>query len=392
MEITKVTAYAVKSENAYAMSGAVRPGERLPGTDYRRFAPHRQLYSDRSEAALVRVETDEGLVGWGEAQAPIGPEVVLTIVEKVLAPTLLGLDPLATTARAADMYETLRVRGQLGGFQQDAIAALDTALWDLRGRAAGLSLAELAGGRLRDKLPAYVTGLREKTPEGRREEAAEWARQGFGVKPCLGFGARTDGAEVVGLREAMGDDAWLAVDGMWGYTLPEARSLGRVLAEAEVAFFESALAPEDVHGHRELVRALDLPIAVGEPLRTRFQFVPWLQARAMDVAQPDLMRNGVGETLAIATLAAAHHLPVALHTGVVTAVGMAASWQVASVLPNFLVQEFQPVMLQTFGHLVEEELAVADGVVRVPTGPGIGVTVDEARVRAMSDAVVEIGL
>ena len=111
MRITKVAAYAVKSENAYAMSGAVRPGERLPGTDYRRFAPHRQLYSDRSEAALVRVETDEGLVGWGEAQAPIGPEVVLTVVEKVLGPTLLGLDPLATTARAVDMYETLRVRG-----------------------------------------------------------------------------------------------------------------------------------------------------------------------------------------------------------------------------------------------------------------------------------------
>ena len=392
MRITKITGYAVKSDNAYAMSGAVRPGERLPGTDYRRFAPHRQLYSDRSEAALVRVETDEGLVGWGEAQAPIGPEVVLVVVEKVLGPTLLGLDPLATTARAGDMYETLRVRGQVGGFQQDAIAALDTALWDLRGQAAGLSLAELVGGRLRDELPCYVTGLREKTAEGRREEAAEWARRGFGVKPCLGFGARPDGHEVTGLREAMGDEAWLAVDGMWGYTLPEAKALGRVLAEAGVAFLESALAPEDVLGHRDLVRSLDIPVAVGEPLRTRHQFVPWLAARAMDVVQPDLMRNGVGETLAIATLASAQHLPVALHTGVVTAVGMAASWQLASALPNFLVQEFQPVMLETFGHLVEEGLTVADGVVQVPRGPGIGVTVDEGRVRAMSGSVVEIGL
>lgn len=392
MRITKITAYAVKSENAYAMSGAVRPGERLPGSDYRRFAPHRQLYSDRSEAALVRVDTDEGLVGWGEAQAPIGPEVVLAVVEKVLGPTLLGLDPLATTARAVDMYETLRVRGQVGGFQQDAIAALDTALWDLRGRAAGLSLAELVGGRLRDTLPCYVTGLRERTPEGRCEEAAQWARQGFGVKPCLGFGGPQDADEVRGLRQAMGQDAWLAVDGMWGYTLPEAKALGRVLVEAGVAFFESALAPEDVLGHRELVRSLDLPVAIGEPLRTRHQFMPWLAARAMDVAQPDLMRNGVGETLAIATLASAHHVSVALHTGVVTSVGMAASWQVAAALPNFLVQEIQPVMLQTFGHLVEEELTVADGVVHVPTGPGIGVTVDEGRVRAMADSVVEIGL
>ena len=204
MRITKVTAYAVKSQTAYAMSGAVRPGEQLPGSDYRRLSPHRQLYSDRSEAALVRVDTDEGVVGWGEAQAPIGPEVILAVVEKVLGPTVLGLDPCGTTARYADMYETLRVRGQIGGFQQDAIAAIDTALWDIRGQASGQSIAELLGGRLRDALPCYVTGLREKSSAGRRDEAATWSAQGFGVKPCLGFDARADGVEVTGLREAMG--------------------------------------------------------------------------------------------------------------------------------------------------------------------------------------------
>ncbi|WP_404383038.1 mandelate racemase/muconate lactonizing enzyme family protein [Knoellia locipacati] len=392
MRITKVSAYAVKSRTAYAMSGAVRPGEQLPGTDYRRFAPHRQLYSDRSEAALVRVETDEGLVGWGEAQAPIGPEVVLTAVEKVLGPTVLGLDPCATTARYLDMYETLRVRGQIGGFQQDAIAAIDTALWDVRGQACGLSVAELLGGRLRDTLPVYVTGLREKSPDGRRAEAADWAARGFGVKPCMGFDARADGAEVVGLREAMGDDAFLAVDGMWGYSLPQARSLGRVLERAGVAFFESPIAPEDVEGHRVLTSVLDIPVAVGEPLRTRHQFLPWLTGRAMDIAQPDLMRNGVGETVAIATLAAAHHIPVALHTGVVTVVGMAASWQVAAALPNFAVQEFQPVMLETFNPLVDQPLTVADGVAHVPTGPGLGIDVDTERVERMSTSRVELGL
>ena len=392
MRIARITGYAVKSPQAYAMSGAVRPGEPLPGTDYRRFAPHRQLYSDRSEAALVRVETDDGVVGWGEAQAPIGPEVVLTIVELLLGPTVLGLDPRVTTARATDMTETLRVRGQVGGFQQDAIAALDTALWDIKGRASGLSLADLAGGRLRDTLPAYVTGLRERTEEGRREEAAEWARQGFGVKPCLGFDARQDGRTALGLREAMGDTAWLAIDGMWGYSLPEAKALIAVLAEADVAFLESALAPEDIDGHHDLVRSSTVPIAVGEPLRTRFSFVPWLDRRAMDVAQPDLMRNGVTETLAIATMAGARHLPVALHTGVVTAVGMAASWQLASALPNFAVQEFQPVMLETFGCLMREPLVAVEGVVHVPDGPGLGVSVDEEAVRAMSTSVVEVRL
>ena len=392
MKITKVTAYAVKSPTPYAMSGAVRPDEVLSGSDYRRFAPHRQLYSNRSEAALVRVDTDEGVSGWGEAQAPIGPEVVLTIVERVLGPTIVGADPLATTARAIDMSETLRVRGQIGGFQRDAIAAVDTALWDIRGRASGLSIADLAGGRLRDTLPCYVTGLRERTAPGRRDEASNWATQGFGVKPCLGFGAAEDADEMVGLREAMGESAWLAVDGMWGYTLPDARSLCRVLSELGVAFLESPLAPEDVAAHRDLVLSTDIPIAVGEPLRTRHEFLPWLSQRCMDVVQPDLMRNGVGETLAIATLASAHHLPVALHTGVVTAIGMAASWQIASAVPNFLVQEFQPVMLQTFGHLVGDTLRVAEGKAQVPTGPGLGVSVDEGAVRSMATTIATVEL
>lgn len=390
--ITRITAYAVKSANAYAMSGAVRPGERLGDTDYRRFPPHRQLYSERSEAALVSVETNDGLVGWGEAQAPIGPEVILTIIERVLGPTILGQDPLATTSRYTDMYETLRVRGQIGGFQQDAIAALDTALWDLRGQSAGLSLAELLGGRMRDTLTCYVTGLRERSPAARRDEAAEWARQGFGVKPCLGFNARSDAAEMEGLREAMGEQATLAVDGMWGYTLPEARELGRTLERVRVAFFESPLAPEDVEAHGQLVAALDVPVAVGEPLRTRHQFLPWMTRRAMDIAQPDVMRNGVGETVAIATLANAHHLPVALHTGVVTVVGMAASWQIASALPNFAIQEFQPVMLDTFNHLSEKPLSVAEGVAHVPTGPGLGIDVNAQRVSSMSTSSVQVTL
>jgi galactonate dehydratase len=190
----------------------------------------------------------------------------------------------------------------------------------------------------------------------------------------------------------MGDEAWLAVDGMWGYSLPDAKWLAHVLSEQGVAFLESPLAPEDVDGHRELVHSAALPIAVGEPLRTRYQFSAWLRAGAIGVAQPDLMRNGVGETLAIATLASAQHVPVALHTGVVTAVGMAASWQVASALPNFAIQEFQPVMLETFAGFVEEELTVADGLVHVPSGPGLGVTVDEPSVREMATATVEIGL
>jgi galactonate dehydratase len=392
VRVAKVTAYAVKDEAPYVMSGAVRHGEVLPGSDYRRFEPHRQLYSNRSQAALVRVETEDGTVGWGEAQAPVGTEIILSAVREVLAPAVLGQDALATTARHRDMYETNRVRGQIGGYQQDAIAALDTALWDIRARSARTSVAELLGGRLRDRLPAYVTGLREKAPADRQREAADWAAAGYGVKPCLGLGVREDAREVEGLRAAMGDDAWLALDALWAYTLPEATRLGRVLDACDVAFFESPLAPEDVQGHRRLRDALDVAVAVGEPLRTRHQFLPWFTGEALDIAQPDLMRNGVTETIAIATLAEVFHRPVALHTGVVTVVGMAASWQVASALPGFCVQEFQPVMLERFASLSEVPLRVADGYVEVPTGPGLGIEVDADRVEATSTSSITVTL
>jgi len=392
MNIASVTAYAVKADELYAMTGSVSTGDTLPGSDYLRFGSYPQLYSAKSQAALVRIETDEGVVGWGEAQAPVGTEIILTIVKEVLAPAVLGRDAQATGLRYTDMYETMRVRGQVGGYQQDAIAAVDTALWDIRGRVTHQSIAELLGGRRHDTLPADVTGLREKTSEGRQKEAADWAQQGLGVKPCLGLGAMKDGREVEGLRHAMGDDATLMVDAMWNYSYPEAIRAGRIFEQYGVAFLEAPLLPEDVRGHARLGAELDLPVAIGEPLRTRYAFLPWFQAEAMDIAQPDLMRNGVTETVAIGELAQAFNLPVALHTGVVTVVGMAASWQVASTMRTFHIQELQPVMLDTFNPWIAEPLKVTDGCVEVPTGPGLAIDVDEERVRAMATEVVTLAL
>jgi galactonate dehydratase len=290
------------------------------------------------------------------------------------------------------MYETLRVRGQVGGFQIDAIAGMDTALWDIRGRASGRSIAELLGGRRLDKLSCYVTGLRETTSTSRQAEAADWASQGIGIKPCLGLDYLQDAREVAGLRSAIGDTASLMVDGMWRYTYPDAVRVGRAFEKLGVDFLESPLAPEDVHGHAKLAAELQIPVAVGEPMRTRFQFLQWLERAALDIAQPDLMRNGVTETVAIAQLAETFHRPIALHTGCVTVVGMAASWQVASTLPNFLIQEYQPVMLELFNPWLEHPLGLADGKLEVPTGPGLGISLDEDRVARDATSVVSLDI
>lgn len=391
IKVTSVTAYAVKAGVRYQPAGQATATGRLPGSDYLRLAPYPQLYSERSEAVIVRVDTDAGITGWGECQAPVAPEVAQTIIERILGPAVLGKDPTATTVRFEELYGTMRVRGQVGGYQLDAIAGLDIALWDIRGKVAGLSVAELAGGRFRDRLPGYVTGLRGRTTEERAAEARAWADAGLAVKACLGFGVAEDIAEVQRIRDAIGDSGRLMVDALWSYTVPEALRVGRALERAGVEFFESPLLPEDLDGHAELAVALDLPIAVGEPLRTRFAFLPWLRRRALDLAQPDVMRAGLTETIRIATLAEAFGVPVALHTGCLTVVGMAATWQLAAALPGVGVQEFQPVMLDTFNPWLDRPLEVAGGELVVPDGPGLGIELDQDRLAAQASSVVTVG-
>lgn len=391
MKITSISAYAIKSKVRYELAGQAAAHGQLPGSDYLRFAPYPQLYSQHSEALVVRVDTDEGITGWGECQAPVAPEVAQTIIARVIGPAVLGHDPLATNVRFSDMFGTMRVRGQGVGYQIDAIAGVDTALWDIRGKAAGCSVSEMLGGRFHDALPGYVTGLRGQTLPQRMEEARNWSEAGLGVKACLGFGVREDSNEIEQLRAATGDTGRLMVDGVWRYTLPEAVRVGRAFERNGVEFLESPLVPEDVTGHARLCDTLDIAIAIGEPLRTRFQFLPWFTSRALTICQPDVMRNGVSETIKIATLAESFNIPIAPHTGCLTVIGMAATWQTAASLPDLLIQEFQPVMLETFNPWLVQPLRVHDGCLEVPTGPGLGIEIDPERFNHDVDSVVTIG-
>ena len=392
MKISSITAYTVKSGTRYEMVGQSKPTRPLPHSDYFQFPPYPQLYSQYTEALIVRVETDEGIAGWGEGQAPVGPEVLQKIVERVIGPAVLGRDPLAVNVRYLEMYNTLRVRGQTSGYQLDAMAAIDTALWDIRGQASGQSISALLGGSFRERLPAYVSGLRATTREARVEEAAEWTRQGLGIKPFIGFGYAADAAEITAIRRGVGDDARLFADGLWNYTFPEAARVGRMLEAQGVEFFEAPLYPEDIEGHSKLARELGLAIAVGEPLRGRFEFLNWFKAQALDLCQPDLMRNGVSETYKIALLAEAYNLPIALHTGAATAIGMAATWQTAAALPNFYIQEFQPKMFAAFNPWLAEPLRLEGGKIVVPTGPGLGIRLDLERFKQDVEGEVRVAV
>jgi galactonate dehydratase len=280
------------------------------------------------------------------------------------------------------MSESMRERGHLVGHQADAMAAVDIALWDLWGHATGLSVSELAGGRFAEVLPAYVSGIRGADDAERAERAAELIDAGVRrIKLHLGTDIRTDLATFDAIH-AVHPELDVALDAHWTYRLGEAKALGRELDVRGAWFFEAPLAPEDVEGHRELAAAIDTPVAVGEAMRSRFEFADWLQRRAVGLTQPDIGRTGITEGLAIAAVADAFHVQVAPHHSAAFGIAMAAGVHVAASSASLLAFEYQPFTLPVANRILTTPLEVRpDGGFVVPTGPGLGVDVDESVVR-----------
>jgi L-alanine-DL-glutamate epimerase-like enolase superfamily enzyme len=354
----------------------------MPGTDYYFEPQWRQAYSRMTESCLVKITTDSGLEGWGEAQAPLAPLAPCAILTDLVGPALLDQNPVANEAVYERLYHLMHVRGQTAGFMLDAIAGADTALWDIRGKHFGAPVFALLGGPFRVSLQAYVSGLRKPTLEERLELAREAAVRGFaGVKLFPGGTVGASAEEVEAVRDALGSDRFLAVDLISKYAFEDALRLGATLDRQHAAWIESPLDPDDLDGHRELMRRLSTPVAGGETLRSVQQFRPWLEGRALRVAQPDVMRAGITAARKIADLAAACHCPAALHVGVSTAIGVAATWQLAAALPNFAIQEHQPDMFPAANRVLQTPLCEEGGMLRVPEGVGLGVSVDEDFIR-----------
>ena len=380
MHIVEVRACVLKLAHDQVYLGRLADGSEL--TEERGYvvrAPWRSLYASRFETLLVAVTASDGTTGWGEALAPVGPEVPAEIVSRLLRPTLLGAPVGAVRPAWHRLRDLMRERGHLTGHQADALAAVDIALWDLVGRQRGLPVAELLGGAFRRTVPAYVSGLPADTDEERAALAAEWAASGVTlVKLHLGRGVREDLATVDAVLAA-DERLRVAVDAHWAYGVADAVRLGIALGRRErVAFLEAPLAPEDVEGHRELGRRLDLPVAVGETLRNAYEFRHWLDRRALSLAQPDVARTGLTEALSIAQLAAAHHVPVAPHHSVGLGVATAAGLHLAAALPDMPYFEYQPTTWEAAGRVLRAPLAGTPGAgLPLPEGPGLGVEVDE---------------
>ncbi len=374
--IVAIDGFVVKLDQSY-LGGTTQvdlPGQR---GDYVRHQKYRSSYSTKSESFLVRITADDGTYGWGEAQAPLVPEVASTIVERLLGPFLLGLDPLLTQSIWVANYDAMRERGHNNGYHLDAVAACDIALWDLKGKLLGTSVATLLGGQVRERVPCYVSGLAAADDDTRVAHVLSWSERGFNeFKLPLGNGVRADERSFAQVRRVVGTDPVINVDLHWRYTVPQAIALGQALEHHDVGFVEAPVAPEDSLGQAEVARALSAAVAIGEEIRTRYDFRDRLVKRSADVIQPDVGRMGITEAQGVAALAEAFHVPVALHLGVGLGVYIAAGVQVASATRNLLTMEFQPGQLAVGNSLLVTPIVCESGAYTVPSGPGLGVDVD----------------
>jgi D-galactarolactone cycloisomerase len=381
MKITNVTAYAIKIprdlNTARGTAGSPAPLQESASA-YRFAATYQTLYSSQIETALIKIETDAGLIGWGEAQAPVAPEVVCTIIKTILAPLLLGENALAHERLWSRMYNAMRVRGHVGSFLLDALAGIDTALWDLKGKAYNARLCDLLGGPFASELPAYISGLSGATDAERIAQAADYHQAGFQAFKLFLDGEPTAVLQLHdGLRARLGDQPKLMLDGLWRLAPADALLLGRELDARKAAWLEAPLKPEDVHGHARLAASLDTPIALGECWRTRWEMRPFFDAGAVEVFQPDIGRTGITEGLKLCALAEMHNVPVALHLSIGLGVQIAAALHVAASIPNLMFVECNPKVWQVAETLLKSALPVGAGVVGIPAGVGLGIEIDE---------------
>jgi D-galactarolactone cycloisomerase len=343
--------------------------------------------SDVRPCLLVKISTDSGLVGWGETIDVGGTRAVIETKHK---PALVGKNPLEHRKLWRALWGPSFGDGR-------AVGGVDIALDDLRGKALGLPVSSLYGGRLRDKVLAYASAM--NYTEGVRPEdqfppeAAELVKRGYkALKTRSGrYELSREIAVVTKIREAVGGEIRLLTDGNGALTLPEAVKFGRELEKLDFYCFEEPLPQgQNYAGYDVLCESLDICVAGGEGLDSRIAARDHIVKRSFDMIQPDvLLCGGIGEVLFIAEMARLWSVPCVPHcwSGVI---GIAATLQLLSLLPpaTFGYTSDQPMLEHDLlDNPFREELSPkpfridAEGFVEIPRGPGLGIEVDEEVVK-----------
>ena len=371
MRITSVQAIPIRLPRDIARSRgtAGSPTSLVGEGGYRWSTAYPVLYSVNFETALVRVELANGLVGWGESQAPLAPEVACTIVEHLLRPALEREEFDGTTERISAlwdrMYATMRVRGQNGGFMLDAMSGVDLALWDLAGKLADKPVCALLCAEPKFRIPVYLSGTSGQGATERAAFAARYADDGISLVKLY---YESEWQDLLAIADRLPAGMRFAVDGLWHLPPDRAVAMGRDLDARNARWLECPLYPEEVEAHAALAAAIRTPLALGESYRSLRELQPFLPS--VGVLQPDLGRCGITGSLRIAAAFSGEIVP---HLSIAMGPQIAAALHFAAAAPNCSLCEFNPHVFDSANAFLKTPMVRVGGEYHVSDAPGLGI-------------------
>jgi galactonate dehydratase len=336
----------------------------------------------RTNWVFVKVTTDSGLHGVGEATLEYREQTVAQAV-KELERSAVGTDPHDIEAFRCNAYRDAYWRG--GAVLMSALAGVEMALWDIKGKDLGVPVYQLLGGKARDAIACYANGwfAPAKTPDEFAEKARAAVAQGFKGLKWDPFGkawlqlARKELKHALdciqAVVEAVGSEVDILIEGHGRFDIPTAVRIGHALEDFDVFWFEEPIPPDNKEGLAEVKRRVRVPIAAGERLYSRWEYRDFFRLGCADFAQPDVTHaGGILEVKQIAAMAECHHIPVCPHNPS-GPVANAATLQLAACVPNFAFLETMNSDVPYRGEITDEQIVFRNGCMQIPDRPGLGI-------------------
>ncbi len=341
-------------------------------------------FSIGREQVIVRVFTDEGIIGIGEACQFIAISTTREIVEKGLKPLILGEDPFNVEKLWKKMYLQSYLYGREGA-AIIALSGIETALWDIIGKVTKLPIYKLLGGCYRNKIKAYATGGFVLSKEELVNEIVGYLEKGFrAVKIKIGFNFKKDIERVKMVRDVIGNDIDLMVDGNISYSPASAILMAKRIEKYDIFWFEEPIPSQDIEGMLKIASAVDIPLAAGENDYTRYGFKELISRRVIDIIQADVARaGGFLECKKIASMADAAGIFCAPH-GFGHIVGLAANIHFVASTPNAILLEVDQLPNPLRDELLVTPIEIKRGYVAVLEKPGLGIEINDDAVSKYS--------
>ena len=341
----------------------------------------------RTNFVFVKVETDSDIYGWGESTLEY-KELTIQAAIHDLEGYLIGKDPHNIEAFRHDCYRDAYWRG--GPVLMSALAGVEMALWDIKGKSLNVPVYQFLGGKVRDAVPVYVNGWFSpaKTPDEFAEKAVEVRANGYPGCKWDPFGKawqELDKTEfrralecIAKVSEAVGKDVNLLIEGHGRFNIPTAVRIGRALEDFDIYWFEEPIPPDDKEGMREVKTRVRVPLAAGERLYNRYEYRQFFDLNCTDYIQPDISHaGGILEMRMLGGEAEARHIGFCPHNPS-GPVANAATLQIAACVPNFIMLEMMMTDVPWRADICDEKLTLRNGRMEIPDRPGLGIDLDEA--------------